>query len=316
MRVWKIISHDDITAVPDEMAIARLSYDCHFLASNSDKKNLQIASFNQDNFKYKVKAIGYYHSLPIFDIKWSPIPGYLATASADCTIIIWRIEILKNVDGDDLINLHIVRRLCGHHKPINTINFSKNGTMLVSAGQDATVILWNVLNGKAMRKYRQYVKPVTSAVFDPHGQFIVSTSTDGYYRITFLNGPKSNRMSYIVARYRLMFVQISPNGRYLLFSDHAGRLVLVDYENEKQVRQFVRAKEETVIPGEFAFAAPNYVVHGNGNSTGITIVHCNTGDTVEKIQTDSPVLTIDINNLHKVGVAGLQDEQLVFFRIP
>ena len=66
---------------------------------------------------------------------------------------------------------------------MNSLDFSPDGTLLVSAGEDATIKLWNVQTGTCLVTLTDHTRPVNSLAFSRDGQFLVSGSDDATVKI-------------------------------------------------------------------------------------------------------------------------------------
>ncbi len=82
-----------------------------------------------------------------------------------------------------LINLrkivHGVReknRLEGHEDSVESVAFSPDGTLLASGGNDKTIRLWKVVNGKEINILHGHSEPVLSVAFSPDGTLLASKS--------------------------------------------------------------------------------------------------------------------------------------------
>lgn len=72
------------------------------------------------------------HKSPIHALAFSICGRFLASAGADCNILIW-----------DLAHGHLVAALKGHEKPIHSLTFSRCGNILASGSLDSTLKLWD-----------------------------------------------------------------------------------------------------------------------------------------------------------------------------
>lgn len=73
--------------------------------------------------------------------------------------------------------------IIGHTKQINSLSFSPNGKLIVSASNDKTIKLWDVFTGKLVNEFIGHTEKVQTALFSPDGRFLVSTSGDDTIRL-------------------------------------------------------------------------------------------------------------------------------------
>src|SRR5437870_2584437 len=73
--------------------------------------------------------------------------------------------------------------LKGHTGLIYGVAFSPDGKLLVSAGADALVKLWDVTGQKELKTLKGHDGPVTGAVFTPDNASVLSIGFDRYLRV-------------------------------------------------------------------------------------------------------------------------------------
>ena len=91
--------------------------------------------------------------------------GFLASASMDCTIKLWNSS--KAI---------LLKTFKGHSGWISAICFSPNSLELVSASEDGTVRVWNVLNGENMELCQKSMDKTSTCFFSPSGSLFVAGS--------------------------------------------------------------------------------------------------------------------------------------------
>ena len=78
--------------------------------------------------------------------------------------------------------------LAGHTDQVHAIEFSPDGTMLVSASEDATTRLWRLDTQAEIAMFRGHGGPVMSVTFDPAGSRIATSGMDATTRLWDLQG--------------------------------------------------------------------------------------------------------------------------------
>ncbi len=75
-------------------------------------------------------------------------------------------------------NSRVTQVFYGHNGPVNSAAFSPDGTKLVTAGDDGTVIIWDVATAEALMTLSGHTDLVEDAVWSPDGKYIASSSAD------------------------------------------------------------------------------------------------------------------------------------------
>lgn len=87
------------------------------------------------------------HTKPVVGIAVSNNGKYIATGSADNTIILW-----------DASTFQVIRIIDKHKGQVTTLDFSPDGSMLVSGSTDKTLRLWSTADGSEIRNYNTHFK--------------------------------------------------------------------------------------------------------------------------------------------------------------
>lgn len=115
-------------------------------------------------------------SLPIpnhvGDLAFSPDGKFLATASDDHKIRLWRTDTFE-----------LVATLTGHAHYVNGAAFSSDGGVIVSGSHDKKVGIWDAATGRLLTMLTGHEAEVLRVAVNPAGTLIASVSWDGTVRL-------------------------------------------------------------------------------------------------------------------------------------
>ena len=143
------------------------------------------------------------HSNWVYSVSFSPDGQMLASASADKTVKLWRL------DGT------LLQTLKGHTDRVYSVSFSPDGQMLASASWDNTIKLWR-LDGTLLQTFKGHKAGVQSVSFSSDGQTIASASLDNTIKLWRLDGTLLRTLeghsNWVIS------VKFSPDGQTLASS--------------------------------------------------------------------------------------------------
>nr|XP_046914736.1 coronin-2B-like isoform X2 [Dermatophagoides farinae] len=122
------------------------------------------------------------HRGQIYDIKWNPFnDNVIASCSDDTTIKLWYIP------DEGLLSRNMqqpIIELRGHKRRVNFIEWHPTAdNILVSAGSDHLMIVWNTLTADVCRVITCHTETIHSMSFNRDGSLIATTSKDKKLRI-------------------------------------------------------------------------------------------------------------------------------------
>lgn len=126
------------------------------------------------------------HSGTLTSLKYSPSRQYIATASNDFTIKLWK------TDG-----ISLIRTFSGHKASVTCMDFSKNEKYIVSGGNDSTIIIWDINTGKIVNETIRIKDKITSVCFNPDSKSVyVGTNRGKLLGINISSGKTEKELTY------------------------------------------------------------------------------------------------------------------------
>ncbi len=170
----------------------------------------------------------------VFGIAFHPGGNRLGLSNSDNNAYIWHIY-------DDQVTA-----LVGHASEVNTISFSPNGKLAVTASDDGTVRLWYANSGKPYWR-APIMLSAPPRLFTHRGWRLLEGDTP-------LRNPETTSLNKAIAN-KARSASVSPDGRWLCLQTHDNGFELwdvtadrrVSYAEEQQVKQVVAVKRGCVV---------------------------------------------------------------------
>lgn len=143
---------------------------------------------------------------------FSPNNRYIASCSNDNSIKIWNLQGYSETKKRYTIEHYSTCN--GHQRGINSIEFSSDSKLLVSASGDGTIILWNI-DGSILKRYSGHRGAVNCIKFTADMKYFISGGCDNQIYIWDIN--ESTPIRGINAHSDFInTIDISPDGKYIL----------------------------------------------------------------------------------------------------
>lgn len=173
------------------------------------------------------------HGGPVKGLALSADGRWLVSTSFDYSAVLW--------SADDLTER---RRLIGHEAAVNTAAFSPDSSLLVTAGDDATLRVWRVgqlLDDTAEPQplvLRGHTAKVVHLAFSPDGRTLASSSWDNTIRLWSV--PAFGQQAVLTGHEGpVQVARFSTDGRSLYSAGGDGHVRLWDVRAARPVRSLV-----------------------------------------------------------------------------
>ena len=194
------------------------------------------------------------HSNIVRSVAFSPNGKYLASASRDCTI-----RLYKGETGQ------FITTLAGHQDWINCISFAPDSRHLVSSAWDYNLKVWDVRKGKEECTLKGHILSVEGCGFSQDGRMVVSSGYDATIRVwDSVAGTEITSLTGHTQRINGM--GLAHDGRTAATVSDDGTLKVWDYMSGSEIATLV-GHSNTVRGCAFSPTAPSTLVSVADDST-------------------------------------------------
>lgn len=172
-------------------------------------------------------------------------------------------SIWRNADTSDQVYLSLQQavynarernRLEGHKDGINSVDFSPDGQMIVSASRDKTIVLWSK-DGRKLRTFIGHDREVSSVSFSPDGRIIASASYDGKIKLWNINGQQLKTFSGNGGQ--ISHISFSPDGNTIILSTLHDKIIEIWSINGRQLKSIEARLLQNWQGGSFIKFSPD-----------------------------------------------------------
>lgn len=171
------------------------------------------------------------HSDEVWFVQFSHKGEFVASASKDTSVIIWKSRALLSGECDK--RNAILHKLEGHSQMICFLSWSPNDKHLLSCGNDHTIRLWDIKSGECARVFEKHTDQITACAWMPHGRSFVSGAHDSH--IYEWNVETGDCVASYPASAHVNDVTISKDGKVLIATCSDNIIQIFDTTSKEQV---------------------------------------------------------------------------------
>ncbi len=141
--------------------------------------------------------------------------------------LLWRLGEVELSNNNTVPQYQLLQEQPAHNGPVNSVAFSPDGSLILSASDDFGVFLSDVRNGIIIKQFNGHTSRVNVAAFTPDGDSIISASSDGVMYLWDVAPSASRIQDFTLVTDSISNVLLVPNGDILYATDF-GRVVVIN----------------------------------------------------------------------------------------
>ncbi|KAL9229652.1 hypothetical protein vseg_005097 [Gypsophila vaccaria] len=171
-----------------------------FLATGGADFDIKIWRIESGEAQNKIPAASYqsslsYHSSAVNVLRFSPSGELLASGADGGELILWKSHV---TDAGQTWKVH--KTMSFHRKDVLDMQWSSDGTFLISGSVDNSCIIWDVVKGCVHQILDAHLHYVQGVAWDPLNKYVASISSDRSCRV-YVNKPQKakgvEKMNYV-----------------------------------------------------------------------------------------------------------------------
>eukprot|EP00939_MAST-03C_sp_MAST-3C-sp1_P004770 g4770.t1 len=162
--------------------------------SKKEEKNAEAVKKTKEHLKIKTNVNVTHlvclegHAATVNCVRFSPSGEFLASASDDYRVLLWRRNVQKTNEDWTWSDIQaknevLYKMLSGHKSDVYALDWSPCGCFLVSGSTDNTVSVWNAVKGRRVDQFDDHSHYVQGVAWDPRDRYLLTQSCDRSCRV-------------------------------------------------------------------------------------------------------------------------------------
>ncbi len=318
-------------------------------SSVKSEKNLNNKPVNNkkiENFSLSLINSLTDHNMYVFYVDFSPDGKFIASGSADKTVIIndcaswkvvktfnesyydiWGIPVKFSPDNNYLVygsyetlkivsvrnNFIGITNTYAHMKGIQSLDVSPNDQYIITAGVDSQLRVWSVPDLKPIANVKGHENEVWSTSISPDGKFAVSGGEDGFFKVwKFPSLELFNAVKY--HQRSIEYVSISQGQKYILCASSDSTISVWKW-GEYDAPYRVLTGHNGSVPVAI-FSSDEKLVFSGGQDDYIEVFDIDSGSMIYKIKAhNGDIMTLSLSPDGNYLASGSRDRTVNIWRI-
>ncbi len=255
------------------------------------------------------------HVGPVYSARFSPDGKIVASGGYDRRILLWDPDKVRPFEfgstaGQPDGKNSDVFALEGNMAAVRSLQYSANGQLLLSGGQDNTVRVWDAARRKLLKTMRGHAGYVQSCCFAPDSEWVLSGSHDHMAKLWSIAGYEETRVlqGRVLEGHRdaVLDATFSPDGQKILSASRDRSAKLWNALTGKEIRQFKEGHAFLVTRALFFPDSRRIVTSAVDNTTRIWDVA--TGTQSASLEHSGTMGAVDLSRDGKLLLTGSDDK--------